>query len=86
MSEKIELLAPAGDLTRLKTAIRYGADAVYLGGKRFSLRSRASNFSLEDIGEGVRFAQKYGASVHVTVNLIPHDEDFEGLDEYLRQL
>ena len=50
---KIELLAPAGDLQRLKTAVRYGADAVYIGGRQFSLRSRASNFTLEDIREGV---------------------------------
>ena len=54
MRKTIELLAPAGDLARLKTAVRYGADAVYLGGKRFSLRSRASNFEIEDIAEGVR--------------------------------
>ena len=59
---KIELLAPAGDLERLKTAIRYGADAVYIGGKQFSLRSRASNFSLEDIEAGVAFAKQYGAA------------------------
>ena len=86
MKKTIELLAPAGDLARLKTAVRYGADAVYLGGKRFSLRSRASNFELEDIAEGVRFAREYGAHVHVTVNIIPHEDDFDGLDDYLRQL
>lgn len=86
MNTKIELLAPAGDLERLKMAVRYGADAVYLGGKRFSLRSRASNFTLEDIAEGVRFADQAGAHVHVTVNMIPHHEDFEGLDEYLQAL
>ena len=56
MNRAIELLAPAGDLARLKTAVRYGADAVYLGGKRFSLRSRASNFEIADIAEGVQFA------------------------------
>ena len=86
MRKTIELLAPAGDLARLKTAVRYGADAVYLGGKRFSLRSRASNFEIEDIAEGVRFAREYGAHVHVTVNIIPHEDDFDGLDDYLRQL
>lgn len=86
MKKTIELLAPAGDLARLKTAVRYGADAVYLGGKRFSLRSRASNFELDDIAEGVRFAREYGAHVHVTVNIIPHEDDFDGLDDYLRQL
>ena len=86
MNRAIELLAPAGDLARLKTAVRYGADAVYLGGKRFSLRSRASNFEIADIAEGVQFAREYGAHVHVTVNIIPHEEDFDGLNDYLRQL
>ena len=61
--EKIELLAPAKDLAKAKTAIRYGADAVYLGGKRFSLRSRASNFEMEDIKEAVNFAHEYGKKV-----------------------
>lgn len=83
MMKKAELLAPAGDLARAKTAIRYGADAVYLGGRSFSLRSRASNFSMEDIKEVCAFAKEYGCAVHVTVNMIPHDEDFEGLKEYL---
>lgn len=81
-----ELLAPAGDLHRAKTAIRYGADAVYLGGQSFSLRSRASNFTLEDIKEACAFARQYGAHIHVTVNIIPHDEDFTGLKEYLKKL
>ncbi len=84
--KKIELLAPAGDLERLKTAIRYGADAVYLGGKQFSLRSRASNFDLKEIREGVEFANQYGAKIHVTVNIVPHDEDLAGVEEYLKQL
>ncbi len=83
---KPELLAPAGDLERAKTAIRYGADAVYLGGKRFSLRSRASNFELADIAEAVIFAKQHSAKIYVTVNMIPHDEDMAGLEEYLVQL
>lgn len=83
---KIELLAPAGDLERLKIAVMYGADAVYLGGKQFSLRSRASNFSLADIAEGVKFATQYGAHVHVTVNMLPHEEDLHGLETYLQEL
>lgn len=83
---KPELLAPAGDLLRAKIAIRYGADAVYLGGQSFSLRSRASNFTMEDIKEACAFARGYGARIHVTVNMIPHEEDFEGLREYLKQL
>lgn len=84
--KKPELLAPAGDLARAKTAILYGADAVFLGGQSFSLRSRASNFSLEDIQEACRFAKEHGARIHVTVNIIPHEEDFEGLIDYLKQL
>lgn len=81
--EKIELLAPAGDLERLKIAVLYGADAIYIGGKRFSLRSRANNFSLADIAEGVAFAKAHGARVHVTVNMLPHEEDLDGLADYL---
>lgn len=84
--KKIELLAPAGDLVRLKTAIMYGADAVYIGGKSFSLRTRASNFSIEDIREGVKFANQYNASIHVTINMLPHHEDFIELDKYLKEL
>lgn len=84
--KKIELLAPAGDLERLKIAVQYGADAIYLGGKQFSLRSRASNFDIEDIAEGVRFANQYGAKIHVTVNMLPHEEDLDGLKEYLMEL
>ena len=83
---KPELLAPAGDLARAKLAIRYGADAVYLGGQSYSLRSRASNFTMEDIEEACRFAKDHGARIHVTVNMIPHEEDFEGLIEYLQKL
>ena len=84
--KKIELLAPAGDLERLKIAVLYGADAVYLGGKQFSLRSRASNFGLEEIAQGVAFAREHGAHVHVTVNMLPHEEDLHGLKEYLMEL
>lgn len=80
---KIELLAPAGNLEKAKIAILYGADAVYIGGKQFSLRSRASNFSLEEMKELVDFANRHQAHVHVTVNMLPHEEDLEGLDDYL---
>lgn len=82
----IELLAPAGNLEKAKTAIDYGADAVYIGGQAFSLRSRASNFTLEDIRELVTYAHSRNAKVHVTVNMIPHEEDLAGLDEWLRNL
>ena len=86
MRHSIELLAPAGDLYRLKTAVRYGADAVYIGGKELSLRSRAGNFSIEEIKEGVEFAKQYGAKVYVTVNMIPHDEDFREVEKYFKSL
>lgn len=84
--QKIELLAPAGDLERLKIAVLYGADAIYIGGKMFSLRSRASNFDIKDIEEGVKFAHEHGSKVHVTVNMLPHEEDLDGLKEYLMTL
>lgn len=80
---KPELLAPAGDLLRAKTAVLYGADAVYIGGKQYSLRSRASNFSRQDIREACEFARAHGSVIHVTVNEIPHDGDYEGLEDYL---
>lgn len=81
--KKPELLAPAGDKERAKTAILFGADAVYLGGKKYSLRARASNFSLADIAETCAFAKAHGANVHVTVNEIPHPDDLDGLADYL---
>ena len=83
---KIELLAPAKDLEKAKIAIMYGADAVYVGGKSFSLRSRASNFENEDIKNLCEFARLYGAKVYVTVNIVFHDSDFEGIKEYIRYL
>lgn len=82
----IELLAPAGDLEKLKTAIDYGADAVYLGGESFGLRTASKNFTIEDIKEGVKYAHDRGKKVHVTLNIIPHDEDLIGLEEYLLEL
>ena len=84
--KKPELLAPAGNLEKLKVAIMYGADAVFVGGKEFSLRSQASNFSLEDIQEGVEFAKKYGAHIHVTCNIILHQDNLEVLKDYLKKL
>ncbi len=79
----IELLAPAGDLERLKIAFTYGADAVYIGGKNFSLRANALNFSLEDMKKGVEYAHKLNKKVYVTVNIVFHNENLDGLDEYL---
>ncbi|MBR4351173.1 MAG: U32 family peptidase [Bacilli bacterium] len=81
-----ELLAPAGDLERLKWAIDYGADAVYLGGKEFSLRSNAKNFSLEEIKEGCEYAHARNKKVYVTVNILFHENDTNGLIEYLKHL
>ncbi len=83
---KYELLLPAGDLARLKFAFMYGADAVYIGGYDYSLRANANNFSLEEIKEGVEFAHKLGKKVFVTVNMIFHNEDLDGLDDYLKDL
>lgn len=84
--KKVELLAPAGNLEKLKMAIMYGADAVYIGGQKFGLRASADNFSLEDIKEGLAFAHERECKVYVTVNIIPHNEDLEGLPEYVKQL
>lgn len=84
--QKPELLAPAGNLEKLKIAILYGADAVFIGGKEFSLRSAASNFSLDDIKEAVEFANKHHADIHVTCNIILHNDNLEGLEEYLQAL
>ena len=81
-----ELLAPAGDLERLKWALDYGADAVYLGGKEFSLRSNAKNFSLEEIKEGCEYAHERIKKVYVTVNILFHENDTNGLIEYLKHL
>lgn len=84
--KKPELLAPAGNLEKLKVAILYGADAVFIGGKEFSLRSSASNFSLEDIQEAVHFAHSHGAKIHVTCNIILHADNLNGLEDYLKAL
>jgi putative protease len=84
--KKVELLAPAGDLEKAKIAIIYGADAVFIGGKKFSLRAKASNFELSHIKEVVEFAKPYGAKVYITVNVYPHNDDINDLDEYLLAL
>lgn len=83
---KYELLAPAGDLKRLKTAVDFGANAVFIGGKKFSLRYRASNFGIEEIREGAAYAHAHGVKLHVTANMIYHDSDLEGLKEYFVEL
>ncbi|MBE0700897.1 MAG: U32 family peptidase, partial [Acholeplasmataceae bacterium] len=82
----IELLAPAGDLEKLKIALLYGADAVFIGGQSFSLRARASNFDLDDILQATTFAHAQNKKVYVTTNIIPHNEDMAGLVSYLKAL
>lgn len=84
--KKPELLAPAGNLEKLKIAVHYGADAVFLGGQEYGLRSNADNFTMEEIKEGVEFANRYDAKIYVTTNIIAHDENIEGLEDYLCQL
>ncbi len=86
MMKKPELLAPAGDLEKLKIALMYGADAVFIGGKEFSLRARASNFDIETIEEATRFAHALNKKVYVTTNIIPHEEDLVDLVPYLKAL
>lgn len=83
---KVELLAPAGDLERLKIAFTYGADAVYIGGEIFGMRSAAKNFSKENMIEGVNFAHERGKQVFVTLNIIPRNDDLLQLEEYLLEL
>lgn len=85
-NKRVELLAPAGNLERLKIAFLYGADAVYLGGQDHSMRANAKNFSLDDIREACSYAHDLGKKVYVTVNIVFHNEDFEGLVDYLRAL
>lgn len=81
--KKPELLAPAGNLEKLKIAVHYGADAVFIGGQEYGLRSNADNFTHEEMAEGVEFANKYGAKIYVTTNIFAHNENMDGLDEYL---
>ncbi len=84
--KKPELLAPAGDLEKLKIALMYGADAVFIGGKQFSLRARASNFDIDTIKQATEFAHQYQKKVYVTTNIIPHEDDLNDLIPYLKAL
>ena len=81
-----ELLVPASSLEVLKVAVIYGADAVYIGGEAFGLRAKAKNFSKEDMCEGIKFAHDHGVKVYVTVNILAHNRDLEGVREYLQEL
>ena len=82
----IELLSPAGDLDRLKFAFMYGADAVYIGGVNYSLRANAKNFNNEEIKEAVNYAHNLNKKVYVTVNIVFHNEELNGLKDYLLYL
>ena len=86
MMKRPELLAPAGDLERLKYAIHYGADAVYLGGPLLGLRANAINFTFDEIKEGAAFAHKYGKKIYVTVNIVLHNKEIKEVINYLKEL
>ena len=83
--EKVELLAPAGSLERLKIALLYGADAVYFGGRNYSLRANAKNLDIDEIKEACEYAHNLGKKVYVTVNIVFHTEDTLGVTEYLHK-
>ncbi len=85
-TKKPELLAPAGDLEKLKVAILYGADAVYLGSSALSLRARAKNFDSEQMAEGISFAHEHGAKVYVAANILAHNTDFSQMADYFQEL
>lgn len=82
----MELLAPVGDMNKLKLAIHYGADAVYLASKRFGLRTFAGNFDLEELKIAVKYVHDAGKKIYITINMIPHDSDFDGLEDYIKYL
>ena len=84
--KKPELLVPASSLEVLKIAVIFGADAVYIGGEAFGLRAKARNFSIEEMKEGIEFAHLHGAKVYVTVNILAHNRDLQGVREYLKEL
>jgi len=84
--KKPELLAPAGDLEKFKVAVQYGADAVFIGGTNFGLRSGAGNFSFEDMVEAVAFAKDYNVKIYVTTNIYAHNNDLTGFQQYVEQL
>ena len=86
MVRKPELLIPASSLEVLKTAVIFGADAVYIGGEAFGLRAKAKNFSMEDMEKGIEFAHQRGVKVYVTANILAHNRDLEGVREYFKEL
>ena len=84
--KSVELLSPAGDLERLKIACIYGADAIYVGGQEYSLRANANNFSIDDLKEGCEFAHKLGKKVYLTLNIVFHNEDINGVYDYIKEV
>lgn len=84
--QKVELLAPAGNLYKLKIALKYGADAVYIGGESFSLRTAADNFTHEEMREGIEYAHNMGKKVYITANIIPHNRDLAQMEEYFKEI
>lgn len=84
--QKVELLAPAGSLAKLKYALVYGADAVYIGGEEFSLRVAAKNFTADEIKEGIEFAHNMGKKVYITANIIPHNDDIKNFGEFAKKV
>lgn len=83
---KPELLIPAGGPETLKTAVRYGADAVYMGGEAFGLRAKADNFTFEEMGQSIEYAHAHGVKVHVTANILAHDKDLYDAEDYFKEL
>lgn len=84
--DRIELLSPAGDIERLKVTLLYGADAVYIGGQKYSLRANATNFSIDQIKESCDFAHNLGKKVYLTLNIVFHNEDMDGVEEYIKEV
>ena len=83
---KPEILAPAGDLEKLKIAVLYGADAVYIGGEAYGLRAKSKNFDIDTMKEGIEFAHNHGAKVYITANIFAHNDDFKGMAEYFKSI
>ncbi len=86
MKDRVELLAPAGDMEKLKAAIKFGADAVYMAGNNFGLRKNSKNFDEDELKKAVDYAHEHGVRCHITMNIVPHDKDLDGIVEYIKYL
>ena len=82
----LELLAPAGNMEKLKTAFKFGADACYMAGKKFGLRAFSGNFDEDELQQASEYAHGLGKKIYITVNIVAHNNDFDGLEEYLKYL